>query len=61
MREMPTRVLNKTLEAAMQAHQPPLVHGRRIKLRYVHQGGRNPPRVIVHGSQTERVPDAYAR
>ncbi len=61
MREMPTRVLNRTLEAAIQAHQPPLVHGRRIKLRYVHQGGRNPPRVIVHGSQGERVPDAYAR
>ena len=61
MCEMPTRVLNKTLEAALQAHQPPLVHGRRIKLRYVHQGGRNPPRVIVHGNQVERVPDAYAR
>lgn len=61
MREMPTRMLNRTLEAAIQAHQPPLVHGRRIKLRYVHQGGRNPPRVIVHGSQGERVPDAYAR
>jgi GTP-binding protein len=61
MREMPTRMLNRALEAAIQAHQPPLVHGRRIKLRYVHQGGRNPPRVIVHGSQGERVPDAYAR
>ncbi len=61
MREMPTRVLNRALEAAVQAHQPPLVHGRRIKLRYVHQGGRNPPRIIVHGSQGERVPDAYSR
>jgi GTP-binding protein len=61
MREMPTRVLNRTLAAALQAHQPPLVHGKRIKLRYVHQGGRNPPRVIVHGNQIERVPDAYAR
>jgi GTP-binding protein len=54
-------VLNKTLEAAIQAHQPPVVHGRRIKLRYVHQGGRNPPRVIVHGNQGERVPDGYSR
>jgi GTP-binding protein len=61
MREMPTRMLNRALEAAIQAHQPPLVHSRRIKLRYVHQGGRNPPRVIVHGSQGERVPDAYSR
>ncbi|HEY4339377.1 MAG TPA: ribosome biogenesis GTPase Der [Steroidobacteraceae bacterium] len=61
MREMPTRILNKALESALEAHQPPLVHGRRIKLRYVHQGGRNPPRIIVHGSQAERVPDAYMR
>ncbi len=61
MREMPTRMLNKALESALEAHQPPLVHGRRIKLRYVHQGGRNPPRIIVHGNQGERVPDAYAR
>ena len=61
MREMPTRLLNRALEAAIQAHQPPLVHGRRIKLRYVHQGGRNPPRVIVHGSQPTAVPDAYQR
>jgi len=43
MREMPTRVLTKTLEHALTVHQPPLVHGRRIKLRYAHQGGRNPP------------------
>ena len=37
---------------ASQAHQPPLVHGRRIKLRYAHQGGRNPPRIVIHGNQT---------
>src|SRR6185503_14317291 len=48
-------------EQAMQVHQPPLVHGRRIKLRYAHQGGRNPPRIVIHGNQTVHVPDAYAR
>jgi GTP-binding protein len=42
-------------------HQPPLVRGRRIKLRYAHQGGRNPPRIIVHGNQTKDVPEAYTR
>ena len=42
-------------------HQPPLVRGRRIKLRYAHQGGRNPPVVVIHGNQTEHVPDAYRR
>jgi GTP-binding protein len=61
MREMPTRVLTKTLEHALTVHQPPLVHGRRIKLRYAHQGGRSPPRIIVHGNQTASVPDAYTR
>jgi GTP-binding protein len=61
MREMPTRELTRTLEQAMSEHQPPMVHGRRIKLRYAHQGGRNPPRIVIHGNQTASVPDAYRR
>jgi GTPase len=61
MREMPTRDLTRTLEHALTVHQPPLVHGRRIKLRYAHQGGRNPPRIVIHGNQTAAVPDAYTR
>ncbi|HWW80168.1 MAG TPA: ribosome biogenesis GTPase Der [Steroidobacteraceae bacterium] len=61
MREMPTRELTRTLEQALTVHQPPLVHGRRIKLRYAHQGGRNPPRIVIHGNQTASVPDAYTR
>ena len=61
MREMPTQELTRVLEAAIEAHQPPLVSGRRIKLRYAHQGGRNPPVIIIHGNQTDHVPDAYRR
>jgi len=61
MREMPTKELTRTLEHALTAHQPPLVRGRRIKLRYAHQGGRNPPRIVIHGNQTSSVPDAYTR
>jgi GTP-binding protein len=61
MREMPTGEVMRTLERALEAHQPPLVRGRRIKLRYAHQGGRNPPRIVVHGSQASAVPDAYRR
>jgi GTP-binding protein len=61
MRAMTTPELNRTLERALQAHQPPLVRGRRIKLRYAHQGGRNPPRIIVHGNQTSSVPESYRR
>jgi GTP-binding protein len=61
MREMPTPALTRTLERALEAHQPPLVRGRRIKLRYAHQGGRNPPRIVIHGNQTTSVPEAYRR
>ena len=61
MRQMPTPALTRTLERALEAHQPPLVRGRRIKLRYAHQGGRNPPRVVIHGNQTNSVPESYRR
>jgi GTP-binding protein len=61
MRTMPTRELTRTLEQALTVHQPPLVRGRRIKLRYAHQGGRNPPRIVIHGNQTASVPEAYTR
>ena len=45
----------------MVQHQPPIVRGRRIRLRYAHQGGRNPPRIVVHGSQAAHVPESYKR
>src|SRR5947207_15601616 len=61
MRSMTTKELTRTLEHALGVHQPPLVRGRRIKLRYAHQGGRNPPRLVIHGNQTASVPDAYTR
>jgi GTP-binding protein len=61
MRELPTPALTAILEKIVQEHQPPLVRGRRIKLRYAHQGGRNPPLVVIHGNQTERVPATYKR
>jgi GTP-binding protein len=61
MREMQTPELTRVLELAAEQHQPPLVRGRRIKLRYAHQGGRNPPIIVVHGNQVQHVPDAYRR
>ncbi len=60
-RELSTPALNRVLGEATEAHQPPLVRGRRIKLRYAHQGGRNPPTIIVHGNQTAALPAAYKR
>jgi GTP-binding protein len=61
MRTLPTPELTRVLEAAIKQHQPPLVRGRRIKLRYAHQGGRNPPVIVIHGSQAERTPEDYRR
>lgn len=59
--DLSTPVLTRELEHALMNHQPPLVKGRRIKLRYAHQGGRNPPVIVIHGNQTEMVPDSYRR
>jgi len=56
-----TTELTLLLEKAVQSHQPPLINGRRIKLRYAHQGGMNPPRIIIHGNQANRVPAVYKR
>ena len=61
VREMQTSELTRVLEAAIRQHQPPLVRGRRIRLRYAHQGGRNPPVIVVHGAQAERTPEDYRR
>lgn len=60
-RKMTTPQLTKLLERAVAAHQPPLSRGRRIKLRYAHQGGMNPPRIIIHGNQAEHTPPVYQR
>jgi GTP-binding protein len=61
LKDLPTPELTRVLEAALEAHQPPLVRGRRIKLRYAHQGGKNPPVIVVHGNQVLHVPEAYRR
>ena len=60
-RDLSTTDLNRELENAVTAHAPPLVRGRRIRLRYAHQGGRNPPVIVIHGNQTEKLPEAYRR
>lgn len=61
MRKVSTPQLTRILEDAIEAHQPPLVRGRRVKLRYAHQGGQNPPVIVIHGNQTERIPISYKR
>jgi GTP-binding protein len=61
MIDMSTPVLTRILNDAITTHQPPLVGGRRIKLKYAHQGGRNPPVVVIHGVQTDALPVSYKR
>jgi len=60
-RKFSTPELTNILEQAVSEHQPPLVRGRRIKLRYAHQGGRNPPTIVIHGNQTKDLPGVYRR
>jgi len=60
-RKLPTNRLTAILEDAVASHPPPLVHGRRIKLRMAHPGGSNPPVIVVHGNQTADVPEHYRR
>lgn len=61
MQAMGAKRLTQILEDAVAAHPPPRVHGRRVKLRYAHAGGRNPPRVVIHGTRVDRVPESYRR
>lgn len=56
-----TSKLTRILEMAVDEHQPPLVRGRRVKLKYAHAGGYNPPRIIIHGNQVEDLPGSYQR
>ena len=59
--KMTTSMLTRILQMATDEHQPPMVAGRRIKLKYAHPGGYNPPIIVVHGNQMEKLPDAYKR
>ena len=59
--ELTASGLTRELERAVEHTPPPLVRGRRIKLRYAHQGGANPPVIVVHGNRTDLVPASYRR
>ncbi|SFX17453.1 ribosome biogenesis GTPase Der [Marinospirillum alkaliphilum] len=56
-----TNRLTTLLQDVVSEHQPPMINGRRIKLRYAHQGGLNPPIIVVHGNQTDALPGSYKR
>lgn len=60
-RELKTPELTRALQRMVFEHQPPAILGRRIKLRYAHPGGREPITIVIHGNQTEKLPQSYKR
>ena len=58
---VPTAGLNRWFEQALERHQPPLVSGRRLKLRYITQAKARPPTFVVFGTRAERLPEDYQR
>ena len=56
-----TSMLTRILRITSDEHQPPLVNGRRVKLKYAHPGGYNPPIIVIHGNQVDRLADSYKR
>src|SRR5690606_10020879 len=60
-RKLATPRLTQVLERIVTEYQPPMSNGRRIKLRYAHAGGQNPPIIVIHGKQTDALPDSYIR
>ena len=60
-KRFPTSLLNKILEKANQAHQPPLVAGRRPRLKFVNQSDVFPPTLIFHGNHVTNIPNSYER
>jgi GTP-binding protein len=59
--KLSTPRLTRTLQAAVEQQPPPRKGIFRPKMRYAHQGGQNPPRIIIHGNALDAVPDSYRR
>ena len=56
-----TSMLTRIMDMAQADHQPPVVRGRRVKMKYAHAGGYNPPIIVIHGNQVKDLPDSYKR
>ncbi|MGD8829816.1 MAG: ribosome biogenesis GTPase Der [Pseudomonadales bacterium] len=56
-----TTLLTKLLNSLVTGHPPPSVRGRQIKLRFAHKAGEHPPRIAIHGNQTNALPASYVR
>ena len=58
---VPTKQVSKLIENLILFNPPPSIQGRRIKLKYAHQGGSQPPIFIVYGNQTDKISNSYKR
>ncbi|WP_407332367.1 ribosome biogenesis GTPase Der [Enterovibrio sp. 27052020O] len=56
-----TSMLTRIMSMAQDDHQPPMIRGRRVKLKYAHAGGYNPPIIVIHGNQVRELPASYKR
>lgn len=61
MTNMGTGKLNRVLKQAEEKRNPPMIGNHRIKMKFAHQGGMNPPHVIIHGNQLDKLPQTYQR
>jgi GTP-binding protein len=59
--DLGTGALNRALTSALEHHSPPMINNRAVKPKYAHQGGRNPPIVVLHGNLLHKVPASYLR
>ncbi len=60
-KKISTSELNKVFESIISHHAPPIVNGRTIRMRYAHIGGHNPPTILIHGNQLDKLPKTYLR
>ncbi|MGP1956664.1 MAG: ribosome biogenesis GTPase Der [Arsenophonus sp. NC-PE1-MAG3] len=60
-RRLSTSLLTRIMKIAEEEHQAPLIRGRRMKIKYAHAGGYNPPIIVIHGNQVAELPDSYKR
>ena len=60
-RKLSTPEVTRILQKAVEQHAPPMIHGHRVKMRYAHPGGSNPPIIVVHGNQLNSLPESYRR
>ena len=61
IKSLSTSQLNKTLAAATSQHPPQRIGTRSIQLKYAHQGGKNPPIIVIHGNLVDRLSPGYRR